>query len=289
MAEAISNIRPQSVDLSDLSQDKQASDLLPAGFDPHQSLRIILDYLRNLETMFTDLRKKSSIQQRQSEASLRATSKAKDDLEQERERLTKDLISLTSQLEEMESSLLTASQKVSSYEKQVKKLHRDNEELENRMIQKENDNNFLQSEMGRLTSDFETVNSNLINMGNRVDGLERKLATERGQTLSQEKECRRLSSSLMEAQGKIQILETKLSEMGVKHGEELKKITERYNADAKHEVTLLKKRVKTALAPELNDLEKLSTEKLSSDLASNLRALVNRLLSKLQQAGVELR
>ncbi|MDR1578620.1 MAG: hypothetical protein LBT86_10430 [Deltaproteobacteria bacterium] len=290
MAEAISNIRPsQSLDVSDLSQDKQASDLLPVGFDPHQSIRIIGEYLRSLEMIYTDLRKKSIIQHRQSDASLRATTKAKEDLEQERERLTKDLISLTSQLEEMESALLTASQKVSSYEKQVKKLHRDNEELENKLIQKENDNNFLQSEMGRLSSDFESVNSNLINMGNRVDGLERKLATERSQTMTQEKENRRLTSSLLEAQGKNQILESKLVELAAKHAEEMKKISDRYSADSKHEVTLLKKRVKTAVTPELNDLEKLSVEKLSSELASNLRALINRLLSKLQQAGVELR
>ncbi|MDR2422959.1 MAG: hypothetical protein LBE01_06220, partial [Deltaproteobacteria bacterium] len=257
------------------SLEKQASDLLPAGFDPHQSMRILSDYLRSLETVFTDLRKKAIIHQRQSDAALRSTTKAKEDLEQERERLTKDLISLTSQLEELESALLTASQKVGTYEKQVKKLHRDNEDLENKLIQKENDNNFLQSEMARLSSDFETVNSSLINMGNRVDGLERKLATERSQTMTQEKESRRLNSSLLESQGKIQILETKMAEMTATHGEELKKLADRVSADSKHEVTLLKKRVKTAVAPELNDLEKLSSEKLSSELASNLKALVN--------------
>jgi chromosome segregation ATPase len=287
MAEAISNLRPQSLDSNDSPLEKQASDLLPAGFDPHQSMRIVADYLRNLETVFSDLRKKAMLHQRQSDAALRSTSKAKEDLEQERDRLTKDLLSLTSQLEELESALLTASQKVGSYEKQVKKLHRDNEELENKLIQRENDNNFLQSEMARLSSDFETVNSSLMNMGNRVDGLERKLANERGQTLNQEKECRRLTSSLMEAQGKIQILETKISELSASHSEELKKLTERLGADSKHEVTLLKKRVKTAVAPELNDLEKLSAEKLSAELASNLKALINRLLAKLRQAGVE--
>ncbi|MDR1871447.1 MAG: hypothetical protein LBS60_05895 [Deltaproteobacteria bacterium] len=289
MAEAISNIRPQTMEAgTDASLDKQASDLLPAGFDPHQSMRILGDYLRNLETMFTDLRKKSTIHQRQSDAALRASTKAKDDLEQERERLTRDLISLSTQLEEMESSLLTATQKVSSYEKQVKKLHRDNDELENRMVQKENDNNFLQSELARLSSDYETVNSSLLSMGNRVDGLERKLATERSQILTQEKESRRLTSSLQESQGKIQILEAKLAEMTVKHSEELKKLTERIAADSKHEVVLLKKRVKTAVGPELNDLEKLSAEKLSSELASSLKALISRLLTKLRQAGVEL-
>ncbi|MDR2142563.1 MAG: hypothetical protein LBR11_12420 [Deltaproteobacteria bacterium] len=288
MAEAISNIRPPSLEVIDSSQEKQASDLLPAGFDPHQAMRVLSDYLRNLETMFTDLRKKSLLHQRQSDSAMRSITKVKEDLEQERDRLTKDLISLTSQLEEMESALLTASQKVGSYEKQAKKLHRDNEELENKLIQKENDNNFLQSEMTRLSSDFETVNSSLINMGNRVDGLERKLANERGQTLTQEKECRRLTSSLQEAQGKIQILESKLTEMTNQHTEELKKLTDRFSSDSKHEATLLKKRVKTAVSPELSDLEKLSSEKLSVELASNLRALIYRLLAKLRQAGVEL-
>ncbi|MDR0549278.1 MAG: hypothetical protein LBI10_07745 [Deltaproteobacteria bacterium] len=288
MAEAISNIRPQSGSQSDGPMDKQASDLLPAGFDPHQSMRIIADYLRNLETVFTDLRKKAIIHQRQSDAALRATTKVKEDLEQERERLTKDLISLTSQMEEMESSLLTASQKVGSYEKQVKKLHRDNEDLENKLMQKENDNNFLQSEMGRLSNDFETVNSSLINMGNRVDALERKLATERGQTMTQEKENRRLTSSLMEAQGKIQILDGKLTELTATHAEEIKKVAERLGSDSKHEVTLLKKRIKTAVAPELVDFEKLSAEKSSAELASNLKALTNRFLAKLRQAGVEI-
>jgi chromosome segregation ATPase len=288
MAEVYSNTRPQIVDLADPSLEKQASDLLPAGFDPHQAMRILSDYLRNLETVFTDLRKKSIIQQRQSESSLRITSKAKDDLEQERERLTRDLMHLTSQIEENDSSLLTATQKVSNYEKQVKKLHRDNEELENRLIQRDNDNNFLQSEMDRLTKDFESVNSNLISMGNRVDGLERKLATERNQALSTEKETRRLVSSLKEAQGKNQILEGKLTELTAKQAEEVKKLNERLITDSKHEVTLLKKRIKTALTPELNDLEKLSAEKLSAALASNLKALLSRFISKLQQTGVEI-
>ncbi|MDR1083969.1 MAG: hypothetical protein LBP22_03710 [Deltaproteobacteria bacterium] len=289
MAEGFSNARSQLADMIDPSLEKQPSDLLPAGFDPHQSMRVLADYLRNLETVFTDLRKKTTIQHRQNEASLRATTKAKEDLEQERDRLTKDLLNLTAQLEEMESALLTASQKVGSYEKQVKKLHRDNEELENRLIQRDNDNNFLQSEMDRLTKDFETVNSSLINMGNRVDGLERKLATERSQTLTQEKECRRLNSSLMEAQGKNQILEGKLTELASKHGEEMKKLSDRLGTDTKHEVAMLKKRVKTALTPEINDLDKMSSDKLSAELASNLRALISRFLAKLHQAGFELK
>jgi chromosome segregation ATPase len=274
--------------MSELKVDQQATDFLPAGFDPIQSMRILTDYLITLESTYNEFQKKVSNHQRQSEASIRSLTKQRDDLEQEKERLTRDLLHLTSQVEELESALLTANQKVISFEKQIKKLHRDNEQMEGLLSQKENDNNFLQAEVDRLSKDFENVNSNLLGMTSRMDDLERKLANSRTHTTVQEKEIRHLSSSLSESQGKINILENKIAEDQTRHSEEIKKLQERLNSDSKHEANLLKKRVRTAVGPELVDLERLSNEKLSNELASNLKALIGRLISKLEQVGFEL-
>jgi hypothetical protein len=41
-----------------------------------------------------------------------------------------------------------------------------------------------------------------------------------------------------------------------------------------------------AIGPEMEDMEHLSKEKLSTELASNLKALMSRFVSKLQQVGL---
>jgi chromosome segregation ATPase len=273
--------------MSEQNAEQQANEFLPAGFDPIQAMRILTDYLITLESTYNEFQKKASNRQRQADASIRALTKQRDDLEQEKERLTRDLLHLTAQAEELESSLLTANQKVISFEKMMKKLHRDNESMEGVLSQKENDNNFLQAEVDRLSKDFDSTNSNLMGMTSRLDDLERKLATARTQASVQEKEHRHLSSSLSESHGKIAILENKIAEEQGRHAEEIKKLQERLNSDSKHEANLLKKRVRTALAPELQDLERLSREKPSNELASNLKALINRFISKLEQVGFE--
>jgi chromosome segregation ATPase len=267
--------------------DQQANDFLPAGFDPIQSMRILTDYLISLESSYNDFKKRTAAQQRQSDGTIRGLAKEKDDLEQEKERLTRDLLVITSQVEELESLLLTANQKVMNYEKQVKKLHRDNEAMEAILAKKENDNHFLNVEVERLTKDFESTNSNMLGISSRLEELERKLAAERTHASVQEKEVRQLSSSLFEAQGKNKILENRIVGIEAKHAEEVKKLNERIESNAKHELSLVKKRVKTALGPELMDLEKLSAEKSSSELASNLKALIDRLIVKLEQVGFE--
>ncbi|MDR0620635.1 MAG: hypothetical protein LBJ61_01965 [Deltaproteobacteria bacterium] len=272
--------------MKDENIDRQASDLLPAGFDPLESMRILTDYLRNLETAYNELVKKSVLNQRQIEANLRVVSKSCEDLEQEKDRLTKDLMHLSGQVEELESILVTANQKIMNYDKQSKKFHRDNEDLENRLMKKENDCNFYMSENERLTKDYESMSSNLSSVNNRVDDLERKLVTEKNFTLTQEKEVRRLSSLLSESQSKNALLEQKLDEAAGHYQEEVKKLNDKLGADAKHELSLLRKRVKMAIGPEMEDLELLSKEKLSTELASNLKALMSRFISKLQQVGL---
>jgi chromosome segregation ATPase len=268
--------------------EQQTNDFLPAGFDPVQSMRILTDYLINLDSSYREFQKRVSSQQRQSEAQMRAVTKIKEDLEQEKERLTRDLLVITSQVEEMESSLLTANQKVANYEKQVKKLHRDNEAMEGMLGKKENDNHFLQGEVERLTKDYDGVHSNMLGINSRMEDLERKLANERTHNSVQEKEVRHLSSTLYEAQGKNKILENKLQELELQRAEEVKKLNERINSDAKHEINLLKKRVRTALGPEIQDVEKLVNAKLSNELASDLKALVARVIAKLEQVGFDL-
>jgi chromosome segregation ATPase len=273
--------------MSEMNLEQHTQDFLPAGFDPIQSMRILTDYLISLEASYNDFRKRISVQQRQVEANLRNLTKERDDLEQEKERLTRDLMVITGQVEELESAILTANQKVMNYEKQTKKFHRDNEAMETLLLKKENDNHFLQAEVDRLTKDFESTNSNMLGINSRMEELERKLASERARSAVQDKEVRQLSSSLYEAQGKNKILEKKLDDLESKHAEEVKKLNDRIESNAKHELNLVKKRVRTALGPELSDLDKLSNEKASNELASNLKALIDRLIVKLEQVGFD--
>jgi chromosome segregation ATPase len=250
-------------------------------------MRILTEYLRTLEISYNDLVNKSTINQRQMEAALRAANKTNDDLEQEKERLTRELMAISNQVEELENHLSTANHKLTNFEKQSKKLHRDNEELENKLIKKENDNNFYLAEVERLRHDYEIVSSNITSVNNRADELERRLAAERNQILTSEKECRRLASLLSESQSKTAILEQKLHEQEALHADDLKKLQDKMGSDAKHEVGLLRKRVKMAITPELEDMEKLSRDKLSAELASNLKALISRFISKLEQVGFD--
>ena len=196
-------------------------------------------------------------------------------------------MSLSAQVEELETHLSTANHKLTNFEKQSKKLHRDNEELENKLAKKENDNSFYLAEVERLRHDYEIVSSNTTSVNNRADELERRLAAERNQILTSEKECLRLSSLLSESQSKVTILEQKLQEQEVAHSDEVRKLNDKMGSDAKHEVALLRKRVKMAVTPELEDLEKLSRDKLSAELASNLKALISRFISKLEQVGFD--
>ena len=273
--------------MKDVLIERHASDLLPAGFDPIEAMRILTEYLRTLEISYNELVNKSTVNQRQMEAALRAANKANDDLEQEKERLTRDLLALSSQVEDLENHLNTANHKLANFEKQSKKLYRDNEELENKLAKKENDNSFYLGEVERLRHDYEVVSSNVASVNNRADELERRLAAERNQILTSEKECRRLGSLLSESQSKVAILDQKLQEQEMGHMDDVRKLGEKMASDTKHEVSLLKKRLKMAVTPELEDLEKLSREKLSAELASNLKALINRFISKLEQVGFD--
>ncbi|MDR1039559.1 MAG: hypothetical protein LBR80_05210 [Deltaproteobacteria bacterium] len=273
--------------MSEVKPEQQAADFLPAGFDPIQSMRILTDYLITLESSYNDFQKRVSVQQRQAEAAIRVITKARDDLEAEKERLTRDLLVITSQVEELESVLLTANQKAMNYEKQYKKLIRDNEAMEGLLTKKENDNHFLQAEVERLTKDYESTNSNLLGINSRMEELERKLAAERTHTSVQEKEVRQLSSSLFEAQGKNKVLEKRFQDLEAHQTDEIKKLNSRIESNAKHELNLLKKRVRTALGPELQDLGKYENDKASAELASNLKALMARLIAKLEQVGFD--
>jgi chromosome segregation ATPase len=274
--------------MSEVKLEQQATDFLPAGFDPIQSMRILTDYLITLESSYNDFQKRVSVQQRQAEATIRVITKARDDLEQEKDRLTRDLLVITSQVEELESALLTANQKGINFEKQFKKLLRDNEAMEAMLSKKENDNHFLQAEVERLTKDYESSNSNLLGINSRMEELERKLAAERTHTSVQEKEVRQLSSALFEAQGKNKVLEKKFQDLENQQTDEIKKLNSRIDSNAKHELNLLRKRVRTALGPELQDMLKYENDKPSSELASNLKALMSRLVAKLEQVGFDL-
>ncbi|MDR0882898.1 MAG: hypothetical protein LBP55_10265 [Candidatus Adiutrix sp.] len=267
---------------------RQVNELLPAGFDPHQTMRVLAGYLRNLETAFEDFKKTSSTEQRQLVSECRSIGKIRDDLKQEVERLTNDLIELTNTLEDQESQLATANQKVLNYEKQFKKLHRDNSEMANKLTQKENDANFYRQELARSVQDGDALAASLQSANTRVEDLERKLAVEREAATMHEKESRRLNLILSESHDKIALAERKLEETVIRYSEEIKRLTDRANTDTQHEVTLLKKRVRSSTAPELRDLNQLLSAKMSAETASNFKSLFIRLLTKLEQAGLDI-
>lgn len=268
---------------------RHAGDLLPAGFDPHDAMRILSAYLLNLETSFDDFKKSASARQRNLEGEYRALSKTKDDQKQELERLHVDLLDLTNTLEEQESQLSTAGQKMLNYEKQFKKLHRENSELTNKLTQKENDADFYRQELERSVRENESLASTMKMANMRIEELERRLAVERETAALHEKEARRLNLVLSESQGKVSLTERKLEDAVVKYSDEIKRLTDRAGVDAQHEVSLLRKRVRSSVAPEMREMEKLMNTKLSIETASNLKALLNRLTSKLEQAGLELK
>ncbi len=272
-----------------LKEERQLEDFLPAGFDPHQALRILSDYVRNIESTFEEVKKSTHLERRQLESDHRALSKTKEDQRQEIERLTADLMELTNTMEEQDSLLSTANQKVANYETQFKKLHRENSELRGKLTQKENDADFFRQEMERSVQEAESSAAAVVSANNRLDDLERKLAVEREAAAAHEKEVRRLTLALSENQGKIALTERKMEEMVIKYNDEIKRLTERSNADAHHEANLLKKRVRSSVAPEMRDMEKLMVDKLSIETASNFKALLSRLVSKLEQAGLELK
>lgn len=267
---------------------RQQGELLPPGFDPHQAMRTLARYMKNLEEAFEDYKKVASAERRQLDGEYRALIKVRDDQRQEVERLTNDLMDLTNTFEEQESLLSTANQKVQSYEKQFKKLHRENSELSNKLTQKENDASFYRQELARSVQEVESLTAALQTANMRLEELERKLAVERETAIMHEKEARRLNLILSESQGKNAITERKLEESVVKYSDEIKRLTDRAAADALHEVNLLKKRVRSSMAPELRELDKLMNAKMNVEVASNLKALMIRMITKLEQAGLDL-
>lgn len=267
---------------------RHQGELLPPGFDPHQAMRTLAGYIKNLEEAFEDYKKVATAERRLMDGDYRSLLKVRDDQRQEVERLTNDLMDLTNNFEEQESLLSTASQKVQSYEKQFKKLHRDNSELGNKLAQKENDANFYRQELARSLQEAESLRASLQTANMRLEDLERKLAVERETAIMHEKESRRLNLILSESQGKNTLTERKLEEAVVKYNDEIRRLTDRAAADALHEVNLLKKRVRSSVAPELRELDNLMNAKMNVEVASNLKALLVRLVTKLEQAGLDL-
>jgi len=268
---------------------RQLADLLPTGLEPTQGLKILTGYYLAMEKTFNDYRKAASAGRRQLENDCRALNKTVDDQKQEQERLTSDLLELTNTLEEQDSLLSTANQKVANYEKQFKRLHRENTELTNKLTQKENDAIFFRQELDRSVQDGEAGVSLLATANARIEELERRLAVERENTLANEKEARRLGMALSECQNKNAITERKMEEMAVKYNEEMRRLTDRTSADALHEIAMLRKRIRSNAAPELREFRQILETKPTLETASNLRALVLRLLTKLEQAGLDLK
>ncbi|MDR2934404.1 MAG: hypothetical protein LBV70_00760 [Candidatus Adiutrix sp.] len=268
---------------------RQLADLLPTGLDPPQGLKLLCNYYLALDKTFNDYRKAAALWRRQMESDCRALNKANEEQKQEMERLTSDLLELTNTLEEQESLLSTANQKVVNYEKQFKRLHRENSEMTNALTQKENDAIFLRQELDRSVQENEAGTALLTTANSRINELERRLAVERENTLSHEKEVRRLTLALSESQNKNTITERKMEEMVVKYNDEIRRLTERSTADAHHEIALLRKRARSNAAPEMREFRQLVSAKPTLEMVSNLKALMLRFLAKLEQAGLDLK
>jgi len=268
---------------------RQLAELLPAGMDPVQAMTVLANYFQVLVKTFNDYRNAAGVGRRQLESDYRALNKTGEDQKQEMERLTSDLLELTNTLEEQESLLATANQKVANYEKQSKRLHRENSELTNKLTQKENDAIFFRQELDRSVQENEAGAALLATANSRIEELERRLSVEKETTLSHEKEARRLFLALSECQNKNAITERKMEEMVVKYNDELRRLTDRTSADAHHEVALLRKRIRSNAAPEIREFRQLQAAKPSLEMASNLKALMMRFLTKLEQAGLDLK
>ncbi|MDR1044988.1 MAG: hypothetical protein LBP33_07715 [Candidatus Adiutrix sp.] len=275
--------------LKALEKSNTLTDLLPPGFDPHNNMRILGGYLRDLEAAYEELNKSAGARYRQLEGEYRALNKLREDQKQELDRLTGDLMEVTNTFEEQESLLSTLNQKTQNYEKQFKKLTRDNSDLANKLAQKENDANFYRQELARTVQENEALNTALKAANQKIDAMERRLAAEREAAGQHEKEARRMNLIISESQGKVALTERRLEEAVLKYSEEIRRLTERSSADAVHEVNLLRKRVRSSVAPEMRELSRLlEANKLTVESAHNFRAIVNRLITKLEQAGLEL-
>jgi hypothetical protein len=77
--------------------------------------------------------------------------------------------------------------------------------------------------------------------------------------------------------------------MVVKYNDELRRLTERSNADAHHEIALLRKRARSNAAPEMREFRQIVAAKPTLEMVSNLKALMLRFLAKLEQAGLDLK
>ncbi|MDL2260048.1 hypothetical protein LJB99_04170, partial [Deltaproteobacteria bacterium OttesenSCG-928-K17] len=267
---------------------RHVADLLPAGFDPHQAMSVLADYVRNLEEAYEDLKKDYAAERRQLETEYRALLKAKDDQKQELDRLTADLMDFTNSYEEQEVHLAAVTQKLHSYEKQFKKIQRDGSEVMNKLTQKENDANFYRQELARSVQDNENLTKNLQTATIKLEESEKRLAVEREAAVMHEKEARRLNLILAESQGKIALTERKLEEAVVKYSDEIRRLTERSGADVSHEVEVFKKRVRAGVTPEILEIIELMRERNSVGTAAAFKVAVGHLFEKLNSIGLNL-
>lgn len=267
---------------------RRITDLLPAGLDPYQTLKLLAEYVRSLEETFDESKKNAAAEKKQMESDYRVLKKKKEDQKQERDRLTADLMEVTNTLEDQDSVLATANQKVSGYEKQLKKLHRETNELANKLTQKENDASFYRQELERSVKENEQLLKKNQKVGLKVEELEQKLAVERETVALHDKEARRLHLMVSESQDKVGLTEQKMEDTVLRYSDEVRRLTDRMNADSQHEVALLRKRVRSSVAPEMHEMDQLMVARLNIDTANSLRSLVGRLVTKLEQAGLDL-
>ena len=267
---------------------RHLSDILPAGLEPYQTLKVLAEYLRSLEETYDESKKVYGAEKKKMESDYRVLNKKKEDQKQELDRLTADLMEVTNTLEDQDNMLVTANQKVSGYEKQLKKLHRESGEVTNKLTQKENDASFYRQELDRSIKENEHLTKKLQRATMKVEELERKMAVERETSVMHDKETRRLHLLVSESHEKVSLTEQKMEDTVLRYSEEVRRLTDRMNSDAQHEVALLRKRVRSSVAPEMREMDQLMVARLNVDTANSLRALVGRLVTKLEQAGLNL-
>ncbi|MBF0529014.1 MAG: hypothetical protein HQK55_07050, partial [Deltaproteobacteria bacterium] len=122
---------------------------------------------------------------------------------------------------------------------------------------------------------------------NRIADKEDAVEIWKTKTTELEKQVRKLTNSLGEAQGKISLLEKKLEEAADRHADDVRRLTERIPHEASHEVSLFQKRIEASLVSEFKELERMESAPMSIELGANLRTLLRRIYSKMQHIGLD--
>lgn len=260
---------------------------LPASFDPPQVMRQLAEYIKWLEDELSDIKRTYALEINHLANRRRDVEALNSEQLQELDRLKQDLIDLTKVLEERDSALSAEIRKSESLEKLLHRHSKEVEGLEAKLMLKIKQADMLKADNDRLSLENERLAAERHRLEHKIGEQDLNADSDRNKAAAAEKESRRLQLELLEVHGKFALTEKKLEDMEFKHAEEIRRWQERLQNESEHELNLLKKRLSTNIGPDLLAAKKLMAEKPSLETCSNYRLLVNRLVAKLEQVGLE--